>query len=195
MRKIVVVNNLEDWGFNNIEEVEVVAAKTYLTDLSFMEIRNARVFNLCRSYAYQSTGYYVSLLAEARGHKPTPDVVTIQDMKSASLVRVITDDLDHLIQKTLRPIKTDEFSLSIYFGQTVAKRDQGLGVKLFGFFRAPLMRAVFTRKKDRWSLQSIRPISTSDIPENHRQTVLQSAMEYFSKRQWTQGASKPPRYH
>jgi hypothetical protein len=79
MRKIVVVNNPEDWEYNTSEEVEVVLAKTYLTDTSFTEIKNARVFNLCRSYKYQSTGYYVSLLAEARGHKAIPNVTTIQD--------------------------------------------------------------------------------------------------------------------
>ena len=98
MRKIVVVNNLDDWGFNNIEEVEVVATKTYLTDLSFMEIRNARVFNLCRTYKYQSTGYYVSLLAEARGHKAIPNVTTIQDLKSQTIVRAITEELNDIIQ-------------------------------------------------------------------------------------------------
>ncbi len=47
-----------------------------------------KLFNLCRSYRYQSSGYYVSLLAEARGHKPQPNVTAIQDLKSQTVVRL-----------------------------------------------------------------------------------------------------------
>ena len=76
------------------------------------------MFNLCRSYRYQSIGYYVSLLAEARGHKPLPNVTTIQDLKSASMIRFVSDDLDDMIQKSLAPIQSERFVLSSYFGAT-----------------------------------------------------------------------------
>lgn len=191
---LIVVDNPSSWPLQ-VAGVEVVASRRYLTEPAYSGLRNVRVFNLCRSYAYQSTGYYVSLLAEARGHKPTPDVITIQDMKSSSLVRVITDDLDQLIQKTLRPIRSEEFSLSIYFGQTMAKRDHALGVKLFGLFRSPLLRAQFAAKKGRWTLQSIRPISGTEVPESHRPGMLDAAAAYFSKRQWSARHTRPPRYH
>ena len=39
-----------------------------------------KILNLARSYAYQSLGYYCSLLAEARGHKVVPAVTTILDL-------------------------------------------------------------------------------------------------------------------
>ncbi len=190
---LLVVDNPANWPLR-VPGVEVVASRVYLTEPSYASLKAARVFNLCRSYAYQSTGYYVSLLGEARGHKPIPDVTTIQDMKSTSLVRVITDDIDHLIQKSLRPIKHDEFELSIYFGQTLAQRDRQLGLRLFGLFRAPLLRATF-RRKDKWTLQSLSPITAKDIPEAHRPSVLAAATEFFSKRQWSAGREKPPRYH
>ncbi|MDX5438496.1 MAG: RimK-like ATPgrasp N-terminal domain-containing protein, partial [Pontibacter sp.] len=79
MRKIVVVDYLKDWDAA-IEDIEVIEAQSYLTDSTYTDIRNARIFNLCRSYRYQSAGYYVSLLAEARGHKPIPSVTTMQDL-------------------------------------------------------------------------------------------------------------------
>src|SRR5687767_13145041 len=103
MQILLVADNPANWPLD-IEGVEVVSARHYLTDPAYSALRNARVFNVCRSYGYKRLGYYVSLLAEARGHKPTPDVVTIQDMKSASLVRVITEDLDELIQRSLRRV-------------------------------------------------------------------------------------------
>ena len=63
-------------------------SRAYLADPRYTELRGAKVFNLCRSYRYQSIGYYVSLLAAARGHKPMPSVATVQDLKSQTIVRI-----------------------------------------------------------------------------------------------------------
>lgn len=184
MRKIVVVNNPEDWGFNKIEDVEVIAAKTYLTDLSFLEIKNARIFNLCRSYKYQSTGYYVSLLAEARGHKAIPNVTTIQDLKSQTIVKAITEELNELIQKSLSRLKSKNFTLSIYFGQNVAKQYEKLSKQLHTLFQAPLLRAHFTYNRE-WMLQSIQPIPLNEVPEEHRRYVIKFAKAYFTKNRFS----------
>ena len=43
-----------------------------------------KVLNLSRSYAYQTLGYYASLLAEARGQKVVPTVSTILELKRAT---------------------------------------------------------------------------------------------------------------
>ncbi|WP_026464518.1 RimK family protein [Adhaeribacter aquaticus] len=184
MRKIVVVNTQEDWGFSNMDDVEVVSAKTYLTDLAIMEIRNARVFNLCRSYKYQSTGYYVSLLAEARGHKAIPSVTTIQDLKSQTIVRAITEELNDLIQKSLSRLKSKNFVLSIYFGQNVAKQYEKLSKQLHTLFQAPLLRAHFIYNKE-WILQSIQPIPLNEVPEEHKRYVVKFAKAYFAKNRFS----------
>lgn len=194
MQILLVVNFPDDWPLN-IPGVEVVSARQYLTDPTYNARRNVRVFNLCRSYSYQSLGYYVSLLAEARGHKPQPDVVTIQDMKSVSLVRVIGDDLDRLIRKTLRHVTGRDFTLSVYFGQTLAQRDRALGLRLFGLFRAPLIRAQFERAGEEWDLRSVRPIPTSEVIESHQPTLLSAAETFFKRGQWHGTPTHPPRYH
>lgn len=184
MRKIVVVNYLEDWGFDPLDEVEVVAAKSYLTDPCFLEIRNARVFNLCRSYKYQSTGYYVSLLAEARGHKAIPNVTTIQDLKSQTIVRAITEEVNETIQKSLGRLKSPFFTLSIYFGQNVAKQYEKLSKQLHTLFQAPLLRAQFVFNKE-WVLQSIQPIPLNEVPEEHKKYVVKFAKAYFAKNRFS----------
>lgn len=79
--------------------MKVVPAREYLTNPLYSELRGVKVFNLCRSYRYQSNGYYVSLLAEARGHKPLPNVATILDLKSQTVIRIASDELDDIIQK------------------------------------------------------------------------------------------------
>jgi glutathione synthase/RimK-type ligase-like ATP-grasp enzyme len=138
-----------------------------------------KLFNLCRSYRYQSEGYYVSLLAEARGHKPLPSVTTIQDLKSQSMIRLVADDLDEIIQQSLAPIHADKFTLTIYFGKNLARRHERLSLHLFNMFQAPMLRAQFARN-GHWTLRSICAIPTSEIPESHREFVVQVASEYFA---------------
>src|SRR5690606_5658628 len=175
MKALIVVNNPKDWPFQ-IPGVEVVDARSYLTQPAYSELRGSKVFNLCRSYRYQALGYYVSLLATARGHKPVPTVGTIQDLKASEIVRIRSDELDALIQKSLAAIVSKTFVLSIYFGRNLARRYDKLSAHLFKLFHAPLLRAAFTRSRSgRWHLQSVLPISADDIPKNHRPFVLEVA--------------------
>jgi glutathione synthase/RimK-type ligase-like ATP-grasp enzyme len=180
MKSIVVVNNPKDWDFK-INDVEIVSAKFYLTDKQYSKAQNLRVFNLCRSYKYQATGYYVSLLAEARGHRAFPTVSTMQDFRSSTIIRVISDDIDDLIQRSLRKIKSKEFVLSIYFGRNVAKQYDELSKQLYNLFQAPLLRATFTRNK-KWVLQYISPIPVNEIPKAHKKYLEQFAKIHFSRK-------------
>ncbi len=181
MQQLVVVNNPQNWPLN-IPGVELVSAKDYVTDPKYIALRNAKVFNLCRSYRYQTFGYYVSLLASARGHKPFPNVLAIQDLKSRAMIRIVSDELDGLIQKNLKSIQSERFTLSIYFGKNLAKRYDKLSNRLFDHFQAPFLRAEFVRKGKEWFLKSIHPIATSDIPGEHRIFVSEMAQEFFKKR-------------
>ena len=181
MKIYVVVNNLHSWQFD-IPGVEVVSAKAYLTNSEYSAQRNAKVFNLCRSYKYQSTGYYVSLLAAARGHKPLPSVQTIQDIKSPTILRLVSAELDDLIQQSLQHIHSQKFSLSIYFGHNVAKCHDRLCLRLFQQFQTPLLQAQFIKNDNKWTLQSINHIIPSEIPFDHRDFVVQAAKDYMTKK-------------
>ena len=178
---LLVVDNPERWNFV-VPDVTVVTARQYLTDPQFLRLRKCRIYNLCRSYRYQSAGYYVSLLAEARGHRPIPRISTIQDLKTASIFRAVSGDLDELIQKSLASLQSDTFSLSIYFAQNTAKRHDPLARHLFNMFPAPLLRAEFKRDEEKvWSLTNISPISASDVPDEHQETLVKFAHDYFTR--------------
>lgn len=181
MPAIIVSDKTTDWPFQ-IPGVEVVEAWSYLTQPDFSNRRNVRLFNLCSSYRYQSIGYYVSLLAEARGHKPVPSITTLQDLKSPSMVRWISDDLDSLIQKSLHPLQSDEFVLSVYFGRNVAARYERLARELFTLFQVPLMRIRFGRDgHDKpWQIRSAKAVEAGDVPEAHWPFVVESARKHFS---------------
>jgi glutathione synthase/RimK-type ligase-like ATP-grasp enzyme len=178
VKRFIVVENLKRWPLN-LQGAEVVSARDYLVDPVYTSSRRAAVFNLCREYRYQSLGYYVSLLAAARGHRPIPDVGTLQDLGAGPAVRVVAESLDELVQKSLAPIRTSEFELSIYFGRNVAKRHDALSRAIFNAFPAPFLRARFT-KQLRWRLSQVRTIAGIDIPDAHQPFVIEQCERYFA---------------
>ena len=194
MSNLIVVNNPRDWPLD-IPGVTVVPARAYLTDPAYGGDSAARVFNLCKSYRYQTLGYYVSLLAEARGHKPLPRSNTIEDLQSQNMVRLLTEGLDELIQKSLAPIKSDTFELDIYFGHSAASRHEQLSRQLFNLLHAPLLRANFERRGQHWRIRSVRPIAASDIQPQQQEFAIRATTEYFmGRRRWTH-KQIAPRYH
>ena len=81
MAILIVTDQTDRWPSDD-PAVTVVDPKAYITQPQYSEMRGAKVFNLCQTYRYQSVGYYVSLLAEARGHRPVPSVGAMQDWKT-----------------------------------------------------------------------------------------------------------------
>lgn len=150
--------------------------------INYYSKENIKVFNLCKSYKYQSLGYYVSLLAAARGHKCFPNINTIQEMKSIAVVRIISQDIENSIQKNLSAIQSEKFTLSIYFGKNTAKKYDKLSTQIFNLFQAPLLRVFFIKKDEKWKVSNIQLISLDDIPEDHIEYVEEFAKLYFSRR-------------
>lgn len=181
MPTLIVTSHLNDWPFE-LPNIDVVDEWTYITSPEYQDLKHTRVVNLSRSLKYQSVGYYVSLLAEARGHKPLPSIQTVQDLKSQSLVKLISEDLDQLFQKSLSSLQSDEFTLSIYFGQNLAKRYDTLCRQLFNLFPAPLLRVKFARNNKKWTLRSVKALSGSDVPDSHRNFVADAAAKHFSSK-------------
>ncbi len=181
MRVLIVVDNPRDWPVS-IPGTEVVTARDYVANPELSKLRAVRLFTFCRSFRYQSTGYYVSLLGAARKHRPMPDVMTIQDLKSRSVIKLSTTDIEGLIQKSLKPLASNEFAISIYFGRNMARRYERLSRQLFNLFPAPLMRARFSRKGGEWQLTSLKPLALGDVPDGHRKFLQEAAKDYFARR-------------
>jgi glutathione synthase/RimK-type ligase-like ATP-grasp enzyme len=192
MRTLVVVDRTTDWPLN-LPGTQVVTAHDYLTQPVWAQDRGIRVFNLCRSYRYQTAGYYVSLLAVARRHRPFPGLMTLLDMKSRALVRTVDEELDASLQRSLSGITSERFELSVYFGKNVARRHERLAQQLFQRFQAPLLRAVFQRG-ERWRLASIGPLALKDVPAGHEDALREAAREYFERPHYRARSRRSPRF-
>ena len=129
MPKLIVVEKPELWKFN-LNDVDVISADKYISEVNF-QAKNLKVINLCKSYQYQSEGYYVSLLAEARGHKVLPGISTIQDLRFPSILRDDSLEFDELIQTTLKNEPYDRVEFNIYFGNAKSEGLNRLALQLF----------------------------------------------------------------
>src|SRR5262249_13707630 len=142
MRNLVVVNDPKEWSFHQ-EGVEVVAARKYLTHPSYWMVAGVRVITLGRSPGYKKIGYYVSLLADARGHKPMPSIETIQNTKSQAVATFAGSEVQDLIDVSLAKVIAGEFVLSVYFGRNMAQRHERLASAPFHKFHCPYLHAAF----------------------------------------------------
>ncbi|SDS61265.1 Glutathione synthase/RimK-type ligase, ATP-grasp superfamily [Gillisia sp. Hel1_33_143] len=182
MNKYIVVNQPENWDIS-VENIKIISAQDYLTNPEFSRLKNARVFNLSKDYSYQSKGYYVSLLAEARGHMAIPTVKNIVDLREPKLVKIVSDDFDDLIQTSLKNLKSKEFTLSIYFGQNVAQKYKELSAMFHRHFQIPFLLVKFNYTT-KWNIKSVKAISESEIPEDHKESMKFFAKEYFAKKRY-----------
>jgi glutathione synthase/RimK-type ligase-like ATP-grasp enzyme len=177
---IVVIENPRRWPLQ-LQGAEVISARDYLVGGTWAGRRGLRVYNLCRTYGYQTLGYYVSLLAAARSHRPIPTVETLQDLRLAPVVRLVSQQLEDLIQRSLARLKGRRFELSVYFGRNLANRYDALSRALHQQFPVPLLRASFEKRGREWRLAGVRPIATSEVPESHRDFVIEQAEQHFGR--------------
>jgi glutathione synthase/RimK-type ligase-like ATP-grasp enzyme len=191
MMRLIVVDDPKAWTLGG-HDARVISVGEYLSPREPWP-RNMRVFNLARSYGYQTRGYYVSLLAEARGHRVIPDVRTIQDLNAPGFVRFIPTDVEELIQKSLGRLKSEDFVLSIYFGENMAAQHQALARALFRLFPAPFLRAKFGRGQ-KWSLRGVRAMSMDEIPEGHLEFMQDAARHYFGRKRYQPERGDRSRY-
>ena len=74
--ELLVVTDLQ--RLSALRGVRLHTADEYLAGEAGTEDEQLTVVNLCRSYRYLSKGYYVSLLADARGQRVLPTLETIE---------------------------------------------------------------------------------------------------------------------
>ena len=178
MQVLFVVDRASQWRFE-IPGSSVVTARAYLTEPAYANHLKAKVVNLCKVNRYQGRGYYVSLLAEARGHEPTPGVRDLGDLQSVELRDAIAQKVAELAH-AIRHEGSDEFELDAYFGRDPSGANGPLAEQLFAATHAPLLRAHFRKGESGWALEKLTVIAAAEVQSRHREFLLRAATEYVT---------------
>lgn len=185
-RLLIVVEKPADWGAYYPSD-NVISATDYLKR-PLVDGERAQVINLCRSYRYLGIGYYVSLLAEARGHKVIPSVRTINDLRRRSLYGFDIEDLNQRLDRHLPGGDTSEFSATVFFGQTRHAPLADLARQVFEAFPCPILKLEFTKQKA-WQISAVKPAGLNTLSEA-QEDLFAAALDTFSRKIWRKPRAK-----
>ncbi|MBI9069761.1 MAG: GNAT family N-acetyltransferase [Salinivirgaceae bacterium] len=180
---IIVINQPYKWAFKDIN-AKVISVREYINNPIYQTNSDFRIFNLCSSYKYQSYGYYVSLLASARGQRIIPSTITIRDFRILNVIHSAAYDIEEQINGSLCKEKGSGFSLNIYFGQTSIKGYNSLASKLHQLFEAPLFKVDFIKHDEKWIIKRLKVLTLNKVPESDLNSVYQFAEKYFNKKRF-----------
>ena len=179
MKALIVVNREEEWP-HRIPGAAVVTSKAYLTREAANSDAYERVINLCRCDRAHGPGFYVSLLAEARGQEPLPSARAVEDLQSNAKSAPILEEIERLVEQSLDADDAREIDIHSYFGADPEARHAALSQQLFALLKTPLLRAVFRRKRGRWRLARIRALTPAEVPAAHRDALVVSATRFIT---------------
>src|ERR1700749_2869444 len=126
---VIIVDQPRDFP-NADPPHKVITTSEYLARPRLFEAGRPKLINLSRSYAYQSKGYYASLLAEARGHRIVPTVETMLELREARPYEPALPELEAALQPCARRADFQpegEFKLLVCFGIAHDPRFEGFG--------------------------------------------------------------------
>lgn len=189
----VVIEKPDDWRSYQ-PSAQVLTARDYLSQVPERSREPHRVINLCRSYKYLSEGYYVTLLAEARGQRVLPSLKTINDLSRRTLYRVDLeaqeDSLDRLLNRMgERGESTLKFRSC--FGRSAESELMPLARQLWELFPCPVLE-VTLKRNGRWRLEGLRAAGIHEL-DDEGENLFADALDAFSRQVWRQ-PRKPKSY-
>ena len=176
MKALIVVNREDDWP-HEVPGAAVASAKSYLTNAAANNDQYRQVLNLCRCARADDTGFYVSLLAEARGQRPLPTAKALEELRAPANAAALRD-IEALVARSAP--RASHFDLDVYFGIDPLGGREVLARELFALTRTPLLRAQFKRRRDGWRLQRLRALSAADVATKHRRALVEAARRYLN---------------
>jgi glutathione synthase/RimK-type ligase-like ATP-grasp enzyme len=170
--------------------LKVVPAETYVLDPASVAGRHMKIINLCNDYRYQADGYYVSLLAEARGHRVIPTVETILALRNRDSYAHALPELEQALNKALARSDAEvPERFLIAFGRPDDRRLRRFGQLLFDWFRAPLLRVSLGRGE--WhTIRRIEIVGFSRLDE-WQIIHAEAALAGFTAHSWRQPRPRP----
>lgn len=189
MNVIVVVEDRGDWSAYYPAR-QLLTAAEYLASPSAVLSGRSMVINLCRNYRYLSSGYYCSLLAEARGHRVLPSVRTVNDLSRKALYGLHFEVFESALDKAMRKHHGSDSRLTIriFFGQTEHAGLADLARQIFDQLPCPILQVEF-RRRSGWDIASVKPIGLHQLTKGE-EDIFAAALERFNAKIWRKPAGR-----
>lgn len=183
----IVVDQIEDWQ-PYYPSKELISAEDYLSTPITGSEKKSKVINLCTDYDYLSTGYYCSLLAEARAQRVIPSIRSINDLANHRYYRLYDDlNLRQALEKSA-PADSSRLQIKIFFGYPSLAGLEKLARRLFELYPCPIL-SVSLEQRDHWEIVEISPGKLTDLSEDE-QTQFANSIDSFSRSIWRKPRSR-----
>ncbi len=188
---VILVDSLRD--FPNAETPhKVITTRDYLARPQLFDAGRPKVVNLSRSYAYQSRGYFCSLLAEARGHRVLPTVEAMLDLAGRELYGHAIPELEQELNRcagAAKHVPEEEFQLLVSMGQVEDARYERFARLLFDWFRCPIIEVMVA--PGQWlSIRRMRPRPLTKLTEAQA-AVFRDALHRHTMHDWRTPKARP----
>jgi glutathione synthase/RimK-type ligase-like ATP-grasp enzyme len=169
---------------------KIVSVREYLAAPQLFKGARPHIINLASSYAYQSRGYYASLLAGARGHRVIPSVETMIDLSERRLYENALPELEDSLNKCIDTGEAAPARLRIFFGAAGDRKLERFARLIFDWFRAPALEVEISPAS--WAtIKKIRLICFNRLSGEERTRFL-DAMDTYTGRVWRDARQKAP---
>ncbi len=169
---------------------KIITNRDYLAHPALFRGQRPKVINLSNSYAYQSRGYYASLLASSRGHRVIPSVETIIDLSERKLYENALPELEQALNRCRKDLDGGVPSrLTVFFGIAPSKATDRFARLLFDWFRAPALEVTI---EDRAGWAAIRKIGFLPLArmKPDEQARFVACLATYTGREWRETKSR-----
>jgi len=149
-----------------LPEVQIVEPSRYLAAEAGMASGPTTVLNLCDVGRYLSEGYYVSLLADARGHDVVPTIDTLEAVGNVPEALRLLEDAGVAVftdaTELSRVDPSERVEAISLFGRCVRRDVTRVASKIYRRLAIPMCRLSFVRRDGLW-LYDLQPLSVTDL--------------------------------
>lgn len=174
---------------------KIITNRDYLAHPALFRGQRPKVINLSSNYAYQSRGYYASLLASSRGHRVIPTVETMIDLSERKLYEHALPELEEALNKCRKDLGgVFPPRVSVFFGIGPSKAWDRFAKLLFDWFRAPALEVSIREGDERASIRKIGFMPLARMDDEEKKRFLDNLGTYTGREWRNSKARTPARY-
>lgn len=192
MTWLILVDHGKDFA-NADTPHKVMTTRDYLSRPQLFGDTKPKIINLSRNYAYQGTGYYCSLLAEARGHRIVPSVETMVELSRKTLYKHALPELEDRLTRCIvrSPLAgLSELNILVCFGTAEDSAFTSFARLLFDWYRAPILR-VSAALDGHYRIKRIAAEAIGTLIPAERQHFAR-ALDGYTRRAWKAAKTRTP---